>query len=249
MTSNYIVSQFSSKPQQRSQFNSDRHGRARDRSRSPLPRTARHRDHRADSRSPPTHRPPSRQHRWNNVNSQRQKSPQSHHRTTPGGQSLEDSNHYLSEPPTEFQPSSRYYDQREVYGLNLPRFVQPTSWSRSKHIHGLDITNVPLLSLLYRGWDNHCIRSLAHGYFTGIVTCRSIKEVVFANHILSLIRSSNTDLDLLAEAVSGNRVTSQQQNLTASKHWQSRPGNTCCLRFHQTAPRSTIESSSWRPKT
>ena len=126
-------------------------------------------------------------------------------------------NNFAPTPPSTFQATSTYYDQREVFGLNFPRFVQPTAWSRSKHIQGLDISQVPLVPLLYQQWDNQCLRGLAHGFFTGIVTCRSIKEVVFCTHLLSMIRSDNIDLDIMAEIINQQKAYSQQQKADAVK--------------------------------
>ena len=76
-------------------------------------------------------------------------------------------------PPT-FQSDSEFYDKNEIWGKKLPRKVMTTEWSKSHGLAGRDLTKVSLPELLYMGWQNHGLRCLGQGWFTGAVLTRNI---------------------------------------------------------------------------
>ena len=86
-------------------------------------------------------------------------------------------------PPT-FQSDSEFYDKNEIWGKKLPRKVMTTEWSKSHGLAGRDLTKVSLPELLYMGSQNHGLRYLGQGWFTGAVLTRNIRESVLVEKVL-----------------------------------------------------------------
>ena len=60
---------------------------------------------------------------------------------------------------------------------------------------GRDLTKVSLPELLYMGWQNHGLRYLGQGWFTGAVLTRNIRESVLVEKVLKHFRQKDIDID------------------------------------------------------
>ena len=123
-------------------------------------------------------------------------------------------------PPT-FQSDSEFYDKNEIWGKKLPRKVMTTEWSKSHGLAGRDLTKVSLPELLYMGWQNHGLRYLGQGWFTGAVLTRNIRESVLVEKVLKQVRQKGIDIDGAAlhvaktsgHAVGPNMTNAEKANL------------------------------------
>ena len=111
--------------------------------------------------------------------------------------------------PKPFTVIVTFYDTNEVYGLQLPRLVQASSWPQKHQLAGRDITSIKLHELCWQGWNNFALRSLAQGRYASILFARSIKEATFMSLLMQKFRESKADLDQFAE------VYCDQQGITA----------------------------------
>ena len=117
-------------------------------------------------------------------------------------------------PPT-FQSDSEYYDKNEIWGKKLPRKVLTTEWSKTHGLAGRDLTKVSLPELLYMGWQNHGLRYLGQGWFTGAVLTRNIRESVLVEKVLKQVRQKGIDIDAAALHVakmSGHTINPNMTN-------------------------------------
>ena len=123
-------------------------------------------------------------------------------------------------PPT-FQSDSEFYDKNEIWGKKLPRKVMTTERSKSHGLAGRDLTKVSLPELLYVGWQNHGLRYLGQGWFTGAVLTRNIRESVLVEKVLKQVRQKGIDIDGAAlhvaktsgHAVGPNMTNAEKANL------------------------------------
>ena len=117
-------------------------------------------------------------------------------------------------PPT-FTPDEDHYDKHEIWGKKLPRKVLTTQWSRTNGLAGRDLLKVTLPELLYMGWQNHGLRYLGQGWFTGAALTRNIRESVLVEKILKHVRQKGIDIDaaaLNAAQTAGHQVSPNMTN-------------------------------------
>ena len=105
--------------------------------------------------------------------------------------------------PTGADPDEDHYDTNVVMGLNLPRLVQATKFTRDKGLAGRDIQDIRLAELTWDGLNSWGFRLLANGRYISVEHCRSFKESVFVNTLLTNMRKKRPDgtildIDLLA---------------------------------------------------
>ena len=100
--------------------------------------------------------------------------------------------------------------------------IQPTSWSRRRGLHGQDPLQVPFAALARCGAEDHAIRLLSQGKFTGVVATRTAAESVFASQLLKSLRDNNIDLDIAGEACHKGPIPSKRQTPSSSfNHWSN----------------------------
>ena len=97
--------------------------------------------------------------------------------------------------PPPFPSDSEFYDKNEIWGKKLPRKVMTTEWSKSYGLASRDLTKVSLPELLYMGWQNHGLRYLGQGWFTGAVLTRNIRESVLVEKVFKQVRQKGMDID------------------------------------------------------
>ena len=123
-------------------------------------------------------------------------------------------------PPT-FTPDEDHYDKNEIWGKKLPRKVLTAQWSRTNGLARRDLLKVTLPELLYMGWQNHGLRYLGQGWFTGAALTRNIRESVLVEKILKHVRQKGIDIDAAAfnaaqtagHQVSPNMTNAERANL------------------------------------
>ena len=88
------------------------------------------------------------------------------------------------ELPNNWKSTNTFYDENVVFGLQLHRTIQPTSWSRKRGLTGLDPLKVPIGLLTRHGASEFGLRTLSNGRFFGIISCRNVPETVFGSQLL-----------------------------------------------------------------
>ena len=63
--------------------------------------------------------------------------------------------------PHDFVRTPEHWDNGQVFGLNLPRHIQPTAHSTRNRTAGLPIESIPLLAFLRHSWSSHWLRYIA----------------------------------------------------------------------------------------
>ena len=101
--------------------------------------------------------------------------------------------------PDTWTPSDTHLDTNPVHGQTLFRTIQPTQWSRKYNLAGQPVLDVFPWQLSRFGLQDHSLRTLSQGRYTGIVTTRSIAEAVFTSQLLPEMRAHNLDIDNIAE--------------------------------------------------
>ena len=79
------------------------------------------------------------------------------------------------------------------------RTIQPTQWPRKYNLAGQPVLDIFPWQLSRFGLQDHSLRTLSQGRYTGIVTTRSIAEAVFTSQLLPEMRAHNLDIDNIAE--------------------------------------------------
>ena len=101
--------------------------------------------------------------------------------------------------PDTWTPSDTHLDTNTVHGQTLFRTIQPTQWSRKYNLAGHPVLDIFPWQLSRFGLQDHSLRTLSQGRYTGIVTTRSIAEAVFTSQLLPEMRAHNLDIDSIAE--------------------------------------------------
>ena len=102
--------------------------------------------------------------------------------------------------PRDFVQTPEHWDNRQVFGLNLPRHIQPTAHSAHNRTAGLPVESVPRLAFLCHSWSSYWLRYIAHGHEPHIVCTKHVNEAVFATELLGMLRARRIDLDQAAAA-------------------------------------------------
>ena len=103
-------------------------------------------------------------------------------------------------PPPDFTPSPTHWDTRNIFGLDLPRFIKHTPHTEANNTAGIPITDLTRLQTVRHGWNSYWLRYLAHGHNTGLFFTKHISETVFASEFFSTLRNRKIDLDAAAIA-------------------------------------------------
>lgn len=103
--------------------------------------------------------------------------------------------------PKKWTATAECYDSSTNLGGPVYRVVRPTAWSRRRGLHGQDpLISVPFAALARYGAEDHAVRLLSQGKFTGVVATRTVAESVFLSQMVKSLRDQNVDLDVAAEA-------------------------------------------------
>ena len=95
--------------------------------------------------------------------------------------------------PSSFAPDAQHFDKNGQ--PPLLRTIAPTQWSRKNALAGVPIDQVTVAQLCRKGLEEHQLRNLSQGKFTGCILTRSIPETVFAARLMSAIRAQGIDID------------------------------------------------------
>ena len=83
--------------------------------------------------------------------------------------------------PEHFKPTATHYDERETFGTQFPKRIQPTQWAVKHGLAGRYVKSVTVPELAWMGWSNGHIRALANGRFVSLMFARSIREANFTS--------------------------------------------------------------------
>ena len=104
--------------------------------------------------------------------------------------------------PSSFRGDAMFLDTNLVGGLQLPRFVKTSDFTRRKGIAGCPASAVPIHALLHHGWSSWWLRRLCDGKECYLGMFKDVAEVVFAHSLFQTLRSNHVSLDVIAEHVS-----------------------------------------------
>ena len=102
-------------------------------------------------------------------------------------------------PTRHMDPQATHTLTPIQYMETLFRTIQPTQWSRKYNLAGQPVLDIFPWQLSRFGLQDHSLRTLSQGRYTGIVTTRSIAEAVFTSQLLPEMRAHNLDIDSIAE--------------------------------------------------
>ena len=97
--------------------------------------------------------------------------------------------------PETFKQNSEYYDSQVLYKQTFKKYVEPTAWSRSRGLAGMDVRDVSVAHICRRGMEEFGLRHLSHGKFTGVILTRSIADTVLLSQIQKSISENMIDVD------------------------------------------------------
>ena len=97
--------------------------------------------------------------------------------------------------PEAFKQTSEYYDSEALYKQTFKRYVEPTAWSRSRGLAGMDVRDVTVAHICRRGMEEFGLRHLSHGKFTGAILTKSIADTVLLSQIQKSINENMIDVD------------------------------------------------------
>ena len=110
---------------------------------------------------------------------------------------------------------SRYYDNRSIYGLRVPKKIPPTQWSQSAKSAGMSPYDAKVFQYLYNGDKSYDFRSVANGRFVLFKVCRNVGEFHAAGALLSVLRSRDDKVDL--DAIIKAHVEGKGETLKSDK--------------------------------
>eukprot|EP00439_Symbiodinium_sp_Y106_P062881 s203_g9.t1 len=138
--------------------------------------------------------------------------------------------------PKSFHSDRNFYDTNEVYGLQVPRQVQASSWAQKHQLAGRDITSLKLHELCWQGWNNFALRSLAQGRYASILFARSIKEATFMSFLMQKFRESKADLDQFADLYCEQQGLVVDSSLNEPAQKSAKKKHFCDFIFNQCKP-------------
>ena len=97
--------------------------------------------------------------------------------------------------PETFKQNSEYYDSQVLYKQTFKKYVEPTAWSRSRGLAGMDVRDVSVAHICRRGMEEFGLRHLSHGKFTGVILTRSIADTVLLSQIQKSLSENMIDVD------------------------------------------------------
>ena len=103
--------------------------------------------------------------------------------------------------PKSFKEDNEHYDSNLVFKAILKKNVEPTAWSRTKAIAGMDIRDITINHLSRRGLDEFGLRGLSHGRFTGLFLIRNVAETVLLSQLQKKLHEDNIDVDATIDAL------------------------------------------------
>ena len=84
---------------------------------------------------------------------------------------------------------------QEIFGVNFPRKIQPSTWATQHGLAGRNLEDIKLHELSWQGWQNYNLRALAQGRYVSINCIRSIREATFVSLFLQHLREQKLELD------------------------------------------------------
>ena len=89
------------------------------------------------------------------------------------------------EIPSSWNSSDTHWDTKTEYGLNLPKRVESTQFSRRQNLAGQEISQIKLIDVVQSGISNWGLRLVANGRFVSCEFFRNRLEATFATTLFS----------------------------------------------------------------
>ena len=99
------------------------------------------------------------------------------------------------EAPSGWNETSTHWDTRTEYGLNFPKRVESTQFSRKQGLAGQDITEVKVIDLIQSGLSNWGLRLVANGRFVSCEFFRNRIEATFATNLFRELYKNKDSVD------------------------------------------------------
>ena len=96
------------------------------------------------------------------------------------------------EAPSGWNETSTHWDARTEYGLNFPKRVESTQFSRKQGLAGQDITEVKVIDLIQSDLSNWGLRLVANGRFVSCEFFRNRIEATFATNLFRELTRTRT---------------------------------------------------------
>lgn len=101
------------------------------------------------------------------------------------------------ELPTSWQPSRTHYDTKTEYGLNFPRHVESTNFSRKNGTAGMAVTEVKVTDILSNGIENWALRLVANGRYVAREMFRNRLEATFSTMLFREMYRQKDQVDFV----------------------------------------------------
>lgn len=98
-------------------------------------------------------------------------------------------------PPSTWTCTSTHWDTKTEYGLNFPKRVEATQFSRRQNLAGQEITQVKLIDVVQSGLNNWGLRLVANGRFVSCDFFRNRLEATFATMLFCEMSKQKDTID------------------------------------------------------
>jgi len=95
--------------------------------------------------------------------------------------------------PETFEPNQDFYDKNEMWRMPLPRVIEKTEWTTKQGLAGKDIAQIKLHTVLNNGMGSYALRLLANGRYMQLEACRSFRESVIIQSLVTHLREKEHD--------------------------------------------------------
>ena len=99
------------------------------------------------------------------------------------------------EIPSSWNSSDTHWDTKTEYGLNLPKRVESTQFSRRQNLAGQEISQIKLIDVVQSGISNWGLRLVANGRFVSCEFFRNRLEATFATTLFREMSKQKDTLD------------------------------------------------------
>ena len=99
------------------------------------------------------------------------------------------------EIPSSWNSSDTHWDKKTEYGLNLPKRVESTQFSRRQNLAGQEISQIKLIDVVQSGISNWGLRLVANGRFVSCEFFRNRLEATFATTLFREMSKQKDTLD------------------------------------------------------
>ena len=130
-----------------------------------------------------------------------------------------------SQLPYDFVQTTEHWDNRQVLGLNLPRYIQTNPHTIQNRTAGLPIATAPQVSFLGHNWSSYWLRYAAHGGLTLIRSPQHTAGLARKPAMTQLVKELVLYMQELQDNY--NDSTKKQKLRMTNQHLQAHRIGTC----------------------